>query len=90
MGARWDHYANQAPHSQAADRAGDRLEEIRARLSECDDFGTTRWHSEACSYLRTGGAYECDCMRSDVEWLVELAATQHDTVDMLLTEWAES
>lgn len=48
-----------------------RLEQIEARLSEADDFGVTLWHDSDCAYLHSAGGFECDCIRGDLEWMVD-------------------
>ncbi len=59
----------------------DRVEQIEARLVEANDYGVTRWHADGCTYARTDGQWDCDCMRGDVEYLVDLVKLLSDRED---------
>lgn len=63
-----------------------RLDEIRARLADADDWGHTRWHDTGCTYVISDAQFPCDCMRLDVEHLVALIADQDATIGELMDE----
>lgn len=61
-----------------------RLDEIRARLVQKDPDGDRElYHALECGHHHD---FECDCMRSDVEYLVGLIADQAATIGELMDE----
>ncbi len=48
----------------------EQLRDIKARLAETLPDGRQVLHTQGCTYSRSDGAFLCDCVRVDLEWLV--------------------